>query len=260
MLVPGVSGGSMAMILGIYDKLITAVGSFLKNKRANSMFLGLFLVGGILGMLLLSKPILGLITEYPRPMMYFFIGAVCGGVPMIYMKANVGRVSGKTIACILSGAAVVLLMSKVDVSVAQGDISSGTATYVILVAVGIIAAVALVLPGISISYVLLLMGMYDEFIRAVSQVYLPFLMPLGIGLLLGIILTTKVLEWTMAKYTQQTYLLILGFILGSVMDIFPGIVLRREMFICIITFLIGFGVIWMLSHKEAIGGLQNNGY
>lgn len=71
MLVPGVSGGSMAMILGIYDRLISAVSSFMKNKKENLVFLLIFSMGGILGILLFANPLLQLIERYNMPMLYF---------------------------------------------------------------------------------------------------------------------------------------------------------------------------------------------
>ena len=97
MLVPGVSGGSMAMILGIYDRLISSVSSFMKNKKENLIFLALFCLGGGLGMILFARPLLGLIERFPMPMMYFFLGAVAGGVPMIYKESGLKRLDYKVV-------------------------------------------------------------------------------------------------------------------------------------------------------------------
>ena len=81
MLVPGVSGGSMAMILGIYDRLISSVSSFTKNIKDNLRFLSLFVLSAGVGMILLAKPILSLLETYPKPMSCFFVGAAAGGIP-----------------------------------------------------------------------------------------------------------------------------------------------------------------------------------
>ena len=88
---------------------------------------------------------------------------------------------------------------------------------------GVIAAVALVLPGISISYLLLVMGLYDEIMRAIGDFYLPFLIPFGVGLILGVVLTTRLLERAMNRHPLPTYLIILGFMFGSMVEVFPGI-------------------------------------
>lgn len=76
MLVPGCSGGSMAMILGIYDRLVSSVSSFMKHKKESLCFLALFCVGGGMGMVLFAKPLLSLMERFEMPMLYFFIGAV----------------------------------------------------------------------------------------------------------------------------------------------------------------------------------------
>ena len=82
MLVPGVSGGSMAMILGIYHELIASISSFLKHKKESLLFLGVFVVGALVGMALFARPLEALIERFPMPTLYFFIGAVVGGVPL----------------------------------------------------------------------------------------------------------------------------------------------------------------------------------
>ena len=95
MLVPGVSGGSMAMILGIYDQLINAVSDFFKDSKRNFFFLLLFVAGAGVGMLLLAKPILSLLESHPKAMGFLFIGAVAGGIPAVYAQANVKVFFGK---------------------------------------------------------------------------------------------------------------------------------------------------------------------
>lgn len=250
MLVPGVSGGSMAMILGVYDKLVSSVSSFMKHKKDSILFLALFSVGAILGMVLFAKPLLALIEKYPMPMLYFFIGAVAGGIPMMYKKAEVKKVSLWTFLYPVLGLAAVYLLSMLPADIFNSRMDGGLSSFLLLMAAGIIAAVALVLPGISVSYMLLIMGMYDETMRAISGFYLPYLLPLGVGVVLGIILTTSMLERAMLRYPQPTYLIILGFIVGSVLEVFPGIPVGTELIFCLIMILAGFTVIRLISKNE----------
>lgn len=250
MLVPGVSGGSMAMILGVYTKLVRAVSSFMKNIKENFLFLALFCMGGGLGVLLFAKPILYLIETYPMPMSYFFLGAVAASVPLILKEAKVKAFSWKVPVYIVIGILVVMMFSTFTRETFQPDATGGVMNLLLLGIAGFIAAVALILPGISVSYILLIMGLYDTTIKAISEFYLPFLIPLGVGLVLGIILTTKILEYVMTKYPEATYLIILGFILGSLNEIFPGIPNGVTIIICLVTFLMGFGGIYYLSLRE----------
>lgn len=221
MTVPGVSGGSMAMILGIYDRLIASISSLSKDFRGNLSFLLRFLLGSALGMALFANPLLALIERCPRPMLFFFIGAVAGGVPMILKKAQVRSLSAQTVLCPLAGAACVLALSLLPEGLFQAQ--AGLAGLLLEVAAGVVAAVALVLPGISVSYMLLMMGLYDRVLQNIAAFNVPALLPLAAGLLLGILATTRTLERAMNRFPRPTYLLILGFVLGSVAEVFPGL-------------------------------------
>ena len=250
MLVPGVSGGSMAMILGIYDRLISAVSSFTKRKKENLAFLVIFSLGGILGILVFANPLLRLIERYPMPMLYFFLGAVAGGIPLIVKQSGAKRLSWRSCLYLILGLLVVSLFAFIPSGSFQSEMNAGPASFLLLAAAGVISAAALVLPGISISYLLLLMGIYDEMMRAVSEFYLPFLLPLAAGLVLGILLITKGLEYAMTRHPHPTYFIILGFILGSIAELFPGIPSGGELVLCILTLAAGFFAVLLLSRAE----------
>ena len=250
MLVPGVSGGSMAMVLGIYDPLISAVSSFTKRKKENLAFLVIFSLGGILGILVFANPLLRLIERYPMPMLYFFLGAVAGGIPLIVKQSGAKRLSWRSCLYLILGLLVVSLFAFIPSGSFQSEMNAGPASFLLLAAAGVISAAALVLPGISISYLLLLMGIYDEMMRAVSEFYLPFLLPLAAGLVLGILLITKGLEYAMTRHPHPTYFIILGFILGSLGELFPGIPSGGELVLCILTLAAGFFAVLLLSRAE----------
>lgn len=249
MLVPGVSGGSMAMILGIYDKLVSAVSSFFKHKKASAIFLALFCAGAAVGMVLFAKPLLALINRFPMPMMYLFIGAVLGGIPLIYKEAGIQKISGKIVLYVLVGIAFVMLFALIPVQ--DGTLSGGGLIQTaVMTAAGFFAAIALILPGISISYVFLLMGIYDTVMEAIGTLSIVPLIPMGIGLILGIILTTKILEMAMHRFPIPTYMIILGFVLGSVIQVFPGIPSGWEWIVCIAALGMGYLLIYFISRLE----------
>ena len=252
MLVPGVSGGSMAMILGVYDRLVTSVSSFLKHKRESFLFLLTFALGGGVGALLFANPLSKLIELFRMPMLYFFIGAVGGSVPMIYKETKVKRFTWRVPVYVLIGVLIVSALSLLPSdAIANSQMQAGVVSFLWLMVAGFIAAIALVLPGISVSYLLLMMGLYDEMMRAITELYFPFLIPLGLGLALGVILTTKLLERAMERHPQPTYLIILGFMLASVLEIFPGVPSGWDWIICPITLTAGFMAIWYISRLEA---------
>lgn len=248
MLVPGVSGGSMAMILGIYDRLISAISSFFRAPKRNLAFLAVFVLGAGAGMLLFAKPLEALIEHFPRVMMYLFLGAVAGGVPMIYQKAQVGKAQFRQIGWMLAGLLAVVGIAMLPEGLFS--VNDGWQAYVLLVAAGFVAAIALILPGISVSYLLLVLGLYDRIIAAIGNLDLLFLVPLAVGLMLGVVLTTRILETAMQRQPQATYRIILGFILASMVQAFPGWPVGWEWPLCLALATVGFAAIRWISRKE----------
>lgn len=245
MIVPGVSGGSMAMILGIYDRLISAVSNFRKHPKENGKLLVKFLLGAGIGAFLFSTPIAWLLGNHELPTMYFFIGAVFGGIPLIERKSKIEKFSFGSMLYMLAGAVSVLLISMLPEGIFHGNIS-----WMKLFIAGIAAAIALVLPGISFSHFLLILGLYEGMLYAIKHLDLMFLLSLGAGILVGVILFSKMLEIVMNKYPEPTYLIILGFILGSVAQIFPGIPTGIEIPVCIGLAVAGFFIIKNLVAHE----------
>ncbi len=250
MLVPGVSGGSMAMILGIYDKLIESVSSFFENIKTNLCFLLIFVISAGSGMFLLARPILSLLETYPKPMQCFFIGAVAGGIPAIWKQAQIKKISIKHIVYIVTGFLLVTGISLFPSEVFVNSSQAESFSTVFLIVSGIIAAAALVLPGISVSYFLLVLGLYHELMRAISELDMHFLIPMGVGILVGIVLITKCLEYVMKSYPQITYLIIMGFIIGSVIEIMPEFPQGIEWILCIVAITAGYFFIGTLSYVE----------
>ncbi len=249
MLVPGVSGGSMAMILSIYDKLIHSINHLVDQLVDSASFLVLFCLGAGVGMILFAKPILVLITLHPFPSMYFFLGAVVGGIPMIAKKAKVSRFDLSSVLWIITGFAIISILATIPTGlISTGD--QGILTMIMLIVAGFVAAIALVLPGISVSYMFLVLGLYDTIMASISSLNFTFLIPLAIGLVLGVFVTTKTLEKLMTNYPKATYLLILGFLLGSVIEIFPGIPSGKTLILCAALFTFAAYGVFKISSVE----------
>ncbi len=218
--VPGVSGGSMAMILGIYDKLIFSLNSLFKpnkDKKINKLESFLFLLeaglGGIIGLLTLYKLISFLMIEFGVQMSFFFVGTVAGGIPLIFKAAHVVKARFSDFVWIILGMAAVI-----GLMFLPKDSFSGENVFMQVLG-GAIAAAALVLPGISVSQMLLTMGLYETIYGAASSFDIQALLsliPFGIGLVLGVALTSGGMEILMKKWNRQTYLAVLGFVIGSV--------------------------------------------
>lgn len=242
MLVPGVSGGSMAMVIGIYNRLIKSVSSFRKDIKNNTIFLLIFVLGAGTGILLFAKPLLSLIETYPKPMLFAILGFVAGGIPAIYKQASVKNFWILQSIYVIIGLISVLLFNVLPLN---SNLNTSSNNIIYLLLSGFIAAIALILPGISVSYLLLLMGLYDKTMLAISNLDLAFLIPMALGVTAGIILCTKALEKAMSNFPQPTYLIIIGFVIGSMICAFPGKPDHHQWIICIPAAIVGF----IVMHK-----------
>lgn len=220
MSVPGVSGGTMAILLGIYDKLIGAISNFLKDIKGNFIFLLKFCIGSGLGIGTLAFLIKWLLEAFPLPVSFFFLGAVIGGIPALYKKTKGTPLKLSSGAYFLLGLAIVISIGFIPAGNISINSGTGITHYLMLLVTGIIIALALVLPGISTSHMLLVLGMYDTLLTAITEFDLVYIGILGIVTVIGIFLITKPIEWTMNKFPHQTYFMIIGFVLGSTFEIF----------------------------------------
>lgn len=220
MSVPGISGGTMAILLGIYDKLISAISNFLKDIKNNTIFLLKFCIGAGVGIGSLAFVIKWLLEKFPFPVSFFFLGAVIGGIPALYNKTKESQLRFSSLIYFLLGLLVVISIGFIPTGNFDVNTGSGLMHLVMLLITGIIIALALVLPGISTSHMLLVLGMYDSMLLAITKFDIMYIGILGISTLIGIFLITKPLEWTMNKFPHQTYCMIIGFVLGSTTEIF----------------------------------------
>lgn len=248
MIVPGVSGGTTAIILGIYDRLISAVGSFFKSPKKNFLFLAAVCAGGASGLLMFSRLILILLELAKMPMTFLFIGAVVGSLPLLLRRAEIKRFSFGCIGFPLLGIGFAALTSLLPENLFAFDVQA-PAALAGLFAAGIFISLALILPGISTSYMLLILGIYQPTLNAIEQMNLPFIFCLGAGILTGVILCTKALEAALNRFPQATYLIIIGFVIASVKDVFPGLPSNADLPLSAAAFFIGCVGIYFVTNK-----------
>ena len=257
--IPGVSGGTMAVVCNVYDKIIELI-SFNVKKIISSWKFWLPLVVGMgVGIVAFSKLITFLLEQYSVPTIYFFEGLVAGSIPLILRKAK-GAASEKgakipmEVACFLVGFAIMILMLVLKDDSAKENataISEVNATVLALVFVsGVAAAVAMIIPGISGSFLLLALGMYGTIIAAVSDMNVMILCPLALGALVGLFAGAAFVRLLMEKVPSYTYCLILGLVAGSIVTIFPGIPSGVVIAVSAATFALGFSAAYFSSRGE----------
>ena len=250
MTVPGVSGGSMAMVLGIYDRLLKHVSEITKYPKESLTFLLWFAAGAGSGAFLFSRGISWLLTTRAEGILcFFFLGAVSGGIPMILKSASVSRIRGREMICILTGILTALLIALIP----QGIFAPGTENtpmhLLFQLAGGYIIAVALVLPGISASQMLYMLGIYESTLKAISSLDILALLPLAVGGILGTYLTARILEQLIKKHREDTFLIILGFMLVSLRSLLPEHLIEENLLAGVGALVLGFVSLYFLSAK-----------
>lgn len=223
--IPGVSGGTIAITMGIYERLINAISHFFSNLKENIKLLISVGIGAGLAVLLMSKLISYSLDNYPIPTTIFFIGLILGGMPMLFKKTKGDYRNIPNSLILLISFVLVLELTFLGsgnnvVSLDNLDITG----YILLILVGIIAAATMVIPGISGSFVLMLLGYYKPIIETVGDLTnfnnivhnMLILIPVGIGVLIGIILISKIIEFLLKKYETKTYFAIIGIVLASI--------------------------------------------
>lgn len=225
MSVPGVSGGTMALILGIYDRLIYSIAHVLDDTKKNLLFLFWFLLGSGIGIGSLAFVIKWLLETFPLIISFFFIGAVLGGLPYLFSKANVYSLSLKTVLFVLIGMFSVIFIRFLPVNALNFNMNQWITSVLLLILIGIVLALALILPGISTSHILLVVGLYSPLLTAITQMDLIFLVLISVSTLGGVFIITRPMEWLMIQFPNETYLLIIGFVIGSTMDIIGDIMI-----------------------------------
>lgn len=248
-IVPGVSGGTIAMILGIYDKLLHAVNNIFKDFKNQYRILLQVGIGAVVGILLFSNIVKTLFDNYPIPIGYLFIGVILGGAPLMYRKATVKGINKKSLLYLVLGILIVLMMGSPNNDASAIITSLSLFNFIWLFIGGVVVAVALILPGISGSFMLYILGLYNTVITAVVKFNIPILIPIVLGGIVGTLLTARIIEVLLNKFPEQTYILIFGFILGSVFSVFPGVD-GLSTLIGIILGIIGFIFTYYISRNE----------
>ncbi len=229
--IPGVSGGTMMVSMGIYDKLILVLTHFIKRMKEAVALLVPILVGMLLSIAIFAKIFSEILfPRFPLQTNLFFIGLILGGLPVIY-----GKVRGNTIripqiiAFLLFFVMVVGFACVGEGGGSSADISFSAGNVVRLFGVGIIAAATMVIPGVSGSMIMMILGYYNtiidtinDFINALKTFDIAamldtfvVLVPFGIGVLAGIVAVAKLIEFMLKKYPLVTYWAIIGLIAAS---------------------------------------------
>lgn len=268
-IIPGVSGGTMAVSMGIYDRVIYAVNNLFKQFKKSfkellpiliGVLIGLFAFAALIGTLLGTKSEEIPITRLPTN--FAFIGLILGGLPAIYKRVNMKNAKVPGIILFLIFLALVVVLPLLSPPEAR-TVDHSIGTMLLMIPLGAIASSTMVIPGISGSMILMLLGYYNSVINAMNDLRagdwssLAILVPYLIGLLIGIVFIAKLMNYLLKKHAALTFCAIFGLVIGSPVAL---LMQNRECFeianagnwiASIVCLVIGFAVAWFMSRLDS---------
>ena len=268
-IIPGVSGGTMAVSMGIYDRVIYAVNNLFRQFRKNirellpiiiGVLIGLFAFAALIGSLLGTKS-----DEIPMtrlPTNFAFIGLILGGLPAIYKRVNMKNAKVPGVILFLVFLALVVVLPLLNPPEAR-TVDHSIGTILLMIPLGAISSSTMVIPGVSGSMILMLLGYYNSVINAMNDLRggdwssLAILLPYVIGLLIGIVFIARLMNFLLRKHAALTFCAIFGLVIGSPVAL---LMQNRECFALanagnwiasIVCLVIGFAIAWFMARLDS---------
>jgi len=242
-IIPGVSGGVLATILGIYDNIIYRLNHLFQDFKNNILYLTPIIIGIFTSILLFSKIILYLLNNKLMFISYVFIGLILGCVP--YLLKEIKLKSSKSISffpffiALLFGIILFYIEKSFLLSNSKPD-------FFIMSLAGIMYAIGKIVPGISGAALLMLLGVYEYFLSIVANPFIINLsiilnfIPFIIAFIISAILILKLIEYLLSNHFRLTYSVIIGFVISSILFIYPGNLTMCSLVITFFSFLISY--------------------
>lgn len=258
---PGVSGGTLAVIFGLYEKITDAIANLFHEfwkKVKGFFFLGL---GGVIGVLGFSNIISYLFKNYELEVKYLFIGLMAGTFPSLRKQADKQGFRYSYLIPFTITLAIAVLFAILNNAAIEGAEGSHT-SFLLFVVYGAIIGFGTIIPGISASFLLMYLGSYEIMIDGISRLNLTVLIPAGIGFLIIVFGFAKLINLLFEKAYGYTYYAVFGLTIGSILSIFPGFGLSWRYWLGYGLLLGGFALSCYLSslgkegHQTSLTGLK----
>ena len=228
-IIPGVSGGTMMVSMGIYDTLIHCITHLFSEFKKSVKTLLPYAIGMLIGIMALASLLSFLFERYPLPTNTAFIGLILGGLAPLLRKIERKKINPVAVIVFIVFFAVVIWMALAGQRQNAESVEINIGTILILVVMGAIASATMIIPGVSGSMMLMLLGYYTPVLNALNTLKtaifsanlaamgapLAVLLPFVVGVALGIFGIAKLIEWFIARFPTPTYCGVLGLVLAS---------------------------------------------
>lgn len=248
-ILPGISGGALAAVFGIYERIISFLAHITRNFKENVLFFIPVGLGGLTGVFILSFAVSFLLGSFETIMLWFFVGCIIGTVPALWKEAGKkGRDTKDMIILVVSF--VVGFLFLWQGSSLFGEVDQNFFTWMIA---GGLIGLGLIVPGLSPSNFLVYMGMYKAMADGFKTIDLGVIIPIGIGGLVVVLSLSKVMDWVFARYYAPMFHFILGIVFASTVMIVPTNYAGFSFlafFACGVLCILGAGLGWWMSRLE----------
>lgn len=263
-IIPGVSGGTLAVSMGLYDKIIHCISHFFSDIVKNLLFLLPILLGMGIAIVASSFGIDFLFETFPLQTNLLFIGLILGSLPAIYGKVKSRSIKvGYLVSALLFFAVVVGMALLNGANAREKVIVPGVGEMLLLFLIGVLASATMVVPGVSGSMMLLVLGYYNPILRTIQEFVIALvhwdwaamagtffiLIPFGIGVVVGIIVIAKIIEVVFDKFPMYAYWAIMGLLIASPVAILMVGSFSEITVVSVLTGALTFLLGWFISRK-----------
>ena len=252
-IIPGLSGAVLMISFNLYDRALQAITRFLDNPKKNFFFLLNLGIGVVLGIVLFSKVISFFLTHYYLYTTMLFLGLIIGGLPTIKNKLS----TQKSLYLLSLISFIIMIILTLSTKTNHYTLKHNFIDIIVFFSAGLLEAIGTVLPGISSTALLMLIGVYDNYIAILGNSLnltalgetLYFVLPFSIGLLLGIIVISLLVNFLFRSYQEQTFAVIFGISLATILTLLIRLVPYLTTFTAIIISLIMIAIGYILTNK-----------
>ena len=243
-IIPGLSGGTTAIILGIYDEILSYCNRIGKQTLTSTKYLLPYAFGGLIGIIVASAPIKYILKSHQLIFSYFVIGILVGGA--VVLKPSRKMPLPKRIMLSFTGAAPVIIQFIINTRL-KLEIENNV---LMIILVGLLSAVALILPGISLTNILVMFNCYETIIFSIANFNCKILIIYFLSLIIGIIMSIKILTSLYYKNRENINTVLFGMVLASALQVYNGLPQRGNFLPCILLFFVGFLVTFIIIFKK----------
>lgn len=252
-IIPGVSGGALAAIFGIYEPLISFLANPFRKLKDNIKFFLPVGIGALASIALLSWGVSFLLGNYETIVRWFFVGAVLGTLPALWKEAGEEGRSNRDLIIMVMSFALGIIILFFGASLFDGQVPANFWSWILS---GALIALGVLIPGLSPSNFILYMGLYQDMADGFKTMDLSVIIPIAIGGLLTILGLAKLIEWIFQRYYAQFFHFVFGIVVASTLMIIPAQAANYAGFtlvqygLCALMLAVGIGLGWYMAQLE----------